>query len=845
MTISTTRDKGSHFALKKLICLTTTSIMALSLSGCLVDDGDDDLFSPGQIPPNSAVAMAFGMENTSAIASNNNIPLPNDIYFFDADGVRQTNLVFMGCGVTDRGVETEVENATKCSLEILDGWSTTAPFSLPLSGDLTKLDEHSFAAGVRLFGPERELEFGEDFTVQLTRFGHLQILPLKVLDQKTTYLLAITRLLTDTAGIPVTPAPAYVGAKAEQTTIGDHIRTVEQTLTEQQGIAAGDIVYAAQFTTQSIGTELVEMVSKAQGLSLQFDSATAKKSQMNGLPCKAGAEQNCIEKLSGTVELPNYLASAADIIAECVADPQHQREAKFWFELYGANTHHDSFQYTKDSCPGLYQPVNFADPTTSRVEVSMVLPHQPDASTVSLNPVIAAHGITTLKEAGNGGLLIFDNFIQPKIAGLAKSADGVGYGVVAIDHIYHGTRSLSFDGSFGFDCNKDGSADDGCFADSKGAERVGIYDISVSSSLRGLPTFDRFDKADVKNFLKVDALLSSRSHIQKVIADLLNLKSALANAIDASGKVHFDADQTSIYGHSMGAIASTAASGIAQLGGKPFSGSILANGGGGIAGVVLNSIWLGKDELPPSVKMLPEFRLYMAKALGLEVTLDAVRQFAETNPEDFLAKVAEVESAFLAESQYLMQAIVDTVDPLNYATVLQEQPILTMNVVGSASSTDQQTELVDLEGQLFTAADQTVPVRVELTPSTLFTRCKPDEEGNVASVKANNFCVMGTEQAPYYSLDNTDFPLAGSEPLDQALELVDVRQLTQRSTARFAKGNHNIGVAKMTDKVAEGNRSNDSIKAAANEIVNETINFLTDEYGVVDKADESLLAPQF
>ena len=49
----------------------------------------------------------------------------------------------------------------------------------------------------------------------------------------------------------------------------------------------------------------------------------------------------------------------------------------------------------------------------------------------------------------------------------------------------------------------------------------------------------------------------------------------------------------------------------------------------------------------------------------------------------------------------------------------------------------------------------------------------------------------------------------------------------------------------MTDKVAEGNRNNDSIKAAANEIVNETINFLTGEYGVVDKTDESLLVPQF
>ena len=59
---------------------------------------------------------------------------------------------------------------------------------------------------------------------------------------------------------------------------------------------------------------------------------------------------------------------------------------------------------------------------------------------------------------------------------------GSGY-ATAIDHLYHGSRGISFDGSAGYDCDKDGIADANCFNNTTGNKKLaGVYDISASSS---------------------------------------------------------------------------------------------------------------------------------------------------------------------------------------------------------------------------------------------------------------------------------------------------------------------------------------------------------------------------
>ena len=62
--------------LKKITYAITAIISATLLSGCNSNDGDT----------HTPLKFSFGMENTSAVANNNNIPLPNDLYFLIKKG---------------------------------------------------------------------------------------------------------------------------------------------------------------------------------------------------------------------------------------------------------------------------------------------------------------------------------------------------------------------------------------------------------------------------------------------------------------------------------------------------------------------------------------------------------------------------------------------------------------------------------------------------------------------------------------------------------------------------------------------------------------------------------------
>ena len=107
----------------------------------------------------------------------------------------------------------------------------------------------------------------------------------------------------------------------------------------------------------------------------------------------------------------------------------------------------------------------------------------------------------------------------------------------------------------------------------------------------------------------------------------------------------------------------------------------------------MNSVWLGYSEVPPAIKALPEYQLIMADVLGLPQDLSAVHDYAAQNSQAYKEKSDQVSPAFLSEYQYLIQAVVDTVDPLNYADALQDKPLLAFSVTGSIS---EQPGLMDI-----------------------------------------------------------------------------------------------------------------------------------------------------
>ena len=260
----------------------------------------------------------------------------------------------------------------------------------------------------------------------------------------------------------------------------------------------------------------------------------------------------------------------------------------------------------------------------------------------------------------------------------------------------------------------------------------------------------------------------------------------------------------------------------------------------------MNSTWLGKDEVPPAVKFSAEYRLRMAKELDIQgtneaETLTAVHQYAVDKPKAFMAKSNEIAPQYLAEMQYLVQAVIDTVDPLNYAAVQKEETILSFESTGNI---DTHPDLIDYKDANFTPADQTVPIKVELDGNTMFTRCKLTAEGKHEAVPTESGiagCSNGSEQAPYYSLNVTEFPLSGAAPLDEALGLVDVRDGTQRSVTKMAAGGHNIGVGGMTETRSEGYNNQALATKATTEVQKQTVDFLSDEFGVVKTPDTALL----
>jgi len=732
-----------------------------------------------------------------------------------------------------------------------------------MTGDITQLDINTFADSIHIFtkgslllpGPDySELKYDKDFTVRITEFNHLQILPLKPLDSNTGYILAITDSLMTTSGEKVERATAFDSLLTQ--TPSDDLSIAYKTQIDglivklvDQSITTDNVLYIAGIQTQSIGKTLTNLAETPDADAAGITSNDIPEEHLvgAGLPPSAldsivggivggiigvpnvdpnfcessigdGLFVECVRKLQATVTLPYYLADSTAITSDnCQANENNKNDAEFWFNIDGINvaeneSYFESYRYTKEGCAPLYsswgtekrgsdriKPDMPIITNTQELAVQVVLPN-PDRTPMPTNGwpvVIFSHGITAAKEFGNGGMLLLDNFVQAELA-------NQGYAVIAIDHPLHNTRAV--------DLNDDG-----------------IYDINVSQSLRGL--FPGHDEADIKNFLKADSLLTSRDNLRQSIADLINLRATIKNGLtyqDAgiATSAQLDNDNVYVMGHSVGSIAAASFSGIVEKTPTEIKGAILANPGAGIAGILMNSVWLGYSEVPPAIKALPEFRLRMAKELGLatddsDETLAAVRAYAEQNPAEYKKKSDKISPEYFSEFQYLMQAVVDTVDPLNYTDVLQSKPILSLTVAGSVS---EQPALKDIQGSFLTTADQTVPIKVELDGQTTYEVCNKMSAGAVASKDMG--CFNGSSAKPYYSLDNTEFPLSGAEPLETQLGLRNVLNSTDRSYTRFLTGTHNIGAGTLTGSETEGNADYASVDSAATELTIQAASFV-------------------
>jgi pimeloyl-ACP methyl ester carboxylesterase len=836
----------------KLNILSKSVLVALSALGLTACGSDSDSNTVVQGP----ATLVIGTANNSTIADNKNIPIPNDLYIYKAiddsrpvdpanwvlDSVSQVTHNFIGCGSN--------VNETKCSLTEIDGWSTTAPFSIPVTGNTDDIDIATLVEGVKLFkestvdgdktmiGALEEVTYRDTFedvvigeeayTVRISDFGAIQILPLTPLSAETTYVVAVTSDLKTTDGESILtnggytdlvnpPAPPTVPTEESvyQQAFSTHQSVVESALN------INNLLYSASFTTQSIGLELnstgtlVEINVKTSGVGSNTGNYKLGDITNPGLilpdPTVCGANNiECITKASSSntakieATLPYYFSENSVNGSNCSADVASFSNAKEWFAVNGANSHYESYLYTQNTCAGLFS--SWGDATqiatqTQFADLNIIYPYGYNG-TDPLPVAIFIHGITAVKELGNGGMLILDNFIQEYIA----DAGLEGHLVIAMDHHMHGSRAYDF--------NSDG-----------------VPEVTASASVRGL--YPGNDNADVKNFLKADALLTSRDNFRQAVADVVNLRRTLSKATLTS--IAIDDTDVKLIGHSMGAIVAATATGILNdtteseyLVKNEVSKTVLANPGFGIGGVIFNSTWLGKDEVPPAIKLTEGFQLRLIEELakaGVEVKQADLLAWAKANKADYDALIAKVEPAYMSEFQYLIQTVVDTVDPLNYVDTLSQSDILSITVDGSIQDGVKPSENYGI----VTTGDQTVPVKVELDKHTMFERC---QSLNSAEYGAQGRCALGTVDQPYYELNYTEFPLAGAYPLETLIGLENVldNPTGTKVYTRTSVGTHNMGVGTLTETTAAaGNADFASVNKAAALVADQVANFIAGE----------------
>src|SRR5690554_259174 len=161
-------------------------------------------------------------------------------------------------------------------------------------------------------------------------------------------------------------------------------------------------------------------------------------------------------------------------------------------------------------------------------------------------------------------------------------------------------------------------------------------------------------------YINLNNFARTRDAMRQTVLDLMNLNATIGDMdVDADGNSDFDASKVYFVGHSLGAIIGTTFVAVnndpdvqAFNGNLPkIQGAILGNGGGGVVKLLENSPSIGGAKILPGLKA----------AAGLE------------------QGSADIEKFF-----GVMQAMVDSADPINFVAAehMQALPILSYEAVG-------------------------------------------------------------------------------------------------------------------------------------------------------------------
>lgn len=260
--------------MRKLL-ISSSIAMALGLAGCGGGDTIEDIEAdtPEQTP--------FSRIVFDPAAGNLNVP--NDILMLPGDD-----------GFFDYTINIPVANPDdfgdpQNALNVLDGWSTQAPFVIDVETPPgASIDESTLSAGVFILEATLGLDqsdpdcaaistpsagckvgdtltFGEDYVLRLADNNTISVIPLKPLKPASGYMLVVTDALKDSSGKAVRGSTTWDLVRQDIDT--NPLSSASQlqlqglvnsyiTPLESAGFERDEISYAAAFTTQSVGDSL-------------------------------------------------------------------------------------------------------------------------------------------------------------------------------------------------------------------------------------------------------------------------------------------------------------------------------------------------------------------------------------------------------------------------------------------------------------------------------------------------------------------------------------------------------------------------------------------------------------
>lgn len=727
---------------------------ALSLVGC--GSGDE--------APVTETEVSVAASRVVFDPSNGEVPAPSNILLSESKD-----------GTLNIPVDNPDDVANpQVALNGLDGWGThstlTFDFSLPVdeNGERVTIEAASLEAqgSIRVFetiqgGSEvseqcaaanpaavcavtGELEHNTDFTVKATGNGSVAVVPLRPFKPKTGYLVVLTDNIQDSLGRDVKPSQTYTLMKRnadEKPVSGDESAVSLQRLVNsyegslaQYGVDPEGVIYSSNFTTQSVGdvlgatkSLLGQRVSASnppmlqaspQGVTLDAVLSGAGITDPNALAVASAAKV-----YGGQVDLPYYSplpsaenptaplsgrwtaqcdspaailnglqageidAAAEGISAAMIDDPTLMLPPNECFDIEGVDEERNLTRYNP-------VPANQGDQT---IDAFITIP---DLATA--NGVRATMGLDPLTAPADGWpVIIFQHGItgeKENAAAIAGTFAVAGFATVAIDHPLHGARA--------FDVDNDGTDD-----------------------------IDASSESGVTAYMNLSSLLTTRDNLRQSITDLIGLRLSLNYFQDASGTEDLNGQDVHFVGHSLGAIAGTGFTALANTSfgedsplaalDNQFSvqASSLGMPGGSIA-----SFLLASDSFGPTIKATllyssnSEFKAAADEAIAGGATLEEF--YAGFMAQASEQQVAQI-NATLEQFAFAAQTVIDSGDPVNYASsvVASETPIHVIEAIDDAvipnsvenkplAGTEPLAALLGLEGisTTTTSEDGTTPV---------------------------------------------------------------------------------------------------------------------------------------